>query len=235
MKENYIYLDEVFSEFDKVGVDLKRMNESDIDKVKSIVNQKEFIVWITDYISMSPFFINSFGANYYGFNDFDIEKKGNKLYQEFMHPDHYNDVHKTIAQLTNYPNDAFEMTYRVKNKAGEWRWTYSLTKTMTYKSDGQPKLVIAFVYDIGCLLNSLLSSCHSTSQLNPEHQILFDSLSEREVEVLKLIAEEKTSNQIGEDLNIAASTVNGHKNSMIKKLGVKNSFGLMKYATIFNL
>lgn len=235
MKENHFYLEEVFSEFHKVGVDLKRMNESDLNKVKSILNQKEFIVWVTDYTAMGPFFINNFAANYYGFDNSVIKKKGNSLYQEVIHPDHFNDVHKTIAQLTNYPNDPFEMTYRVKNKEGEWRWTYSLTKTMTFKADGMPKLVIAIVFDIGCLLNSKLASCEISSQLNPEYQKLFNKLSERELEVLKLIAKEKTSIQIGEDLNIAASTVNGHKNSMIQKLGVKNSFGLMKYATLFNL
>ena len=50
-------------------------------------------------------------------------------------------------------------------------------------------------------------------------------LSERENEVLKLIMEEKTNQEIADTLFISIRTVEGHKRSMLGKTGCKNSSG----------
>lgn len=58
----------------------------------------------------------------------------------------------------------------------------------------------------------------------------FSSLSPREKEVLQLIAEEHTSAEIGEILNISEKTVEKHRSSMIEKLKVRNLAGLVRFA-----
>ena len=55
-------------------------------------------------------------------------------------------------------------------------------------------------------------------------------LSERETEVLKLICLQKTAKEIGEILFISSKTVEGHRNSLFIKTGVKNVVGLVIYA-----
>ena len=55
-------------------------------------------------------------------------------------------------------------------------------------------------------------------------------LSEREIEVLKLISMQKTANEIGEILHITGRTVEGHKNNLFIKTGAKNIAGLVVYA-----
>ena len=55
-------------------------------------------------------------------------------------------------------------------------------------------------------------------------------LSEREIEVLRLICKEYTAKEIAEKLFISARTVEGHKNSMLEKIGAKNTVGLVIYA-----
>ncbi|MDG1334271.1 MAG: response regulator transcription factor [Crocinitomicaceae bacterium] len=57
-----------------------------------------------------------------------------------------------------------------------------------------------------------------------------NTLSEREVEILKLICQQKTSKEIAEVLFIAARTVDGHKNNLFAKTGAKNVAGLVIYA-----
>jgi len=52
-------------------------------------------------------------------------------------------------------------------------------------------------------------------------------LSERELEVLKLLAKGKTSEQIGLELNISPLTIKAHRRNMIKKLKVNNSAELI--------
>lgn len=55
-------------------------------------------------------------------------------------------------------------------------------------------------------------------------------LSEREEEVLRLVAEGKTAKEIGEALFISDRTVENYKNNILKKLGLHKTSDLIKYA-----
>ena len=55
-------------------------------------------------------------------------------------------------------------------------------------------------------------------------------LSEREIDVLKLLCQQKTAKEIGEKLFITKRTVEGHKNNLFIKTGAKNVAGLVIYA-----
>lgn len=52
----------------------------------------------------------------------------------------------------------------------------------------------------------------------------------REEEILKLICQQYTSEEIGEKLFISSKTVNGHRNNLLQKTGSKNTAGLVIYA-----
>lgn len=53
------------------------------------------------------------------------------------------------------------------------------------------------------------------------------SLTRREVEVLELICQEYTAKEIADKLFISPRTAEGHRRSLIEKLGVKNTAGLI--------
>jgi DNA-binding NarL/FixJ family response regulator len=55
-------------------------------------------------------------------------------------------------------------------------------------------------------------------------------LTRREKEVLCLIAREKTTPEIAEELFISTHTVDTHRKNLLAKLNVKNAAGLVKYA-----
>ncbi len=55
-------------------------------------------------------------------------------------------------------------------------------------------------------------------------------LSKRETEVLKLIVDEFSNQEIANELFISIRTVETHKRNLIEKLDVKNTTGLVKYA-----
>lgn len=60
-------------------------------------------------------------------------------------------------------------------------------------------------------------------------------LSSREIEILKLIAEEYTNPEIAEKLFLSIRTVDTHRRNLLQKLEVKNTAGLVKYAIRKNL
>lgn len=55
-------------------------------------------------------------------------------------------------------------------------------------------------------------------------------LTERELEIIRLIAKELSTNQIAEKLYISPATVETHRHNILKKLGVRNSIGIVMYA-----
>ena len=57
-----------------------------------------------------------------------------------------------------------------------------------------------------------------------------DNLSHREVEVLKLLIEGKTSREIAYDFNISINTVNSHRGNLLKKTNSKNVAELIRWS-----
>ncbi|GAB5522816.1 MAG: response regulator transcription factor [Roseivirga sp.] len=55
-------------------------------------------------------------------------------------------------------------------------------------------------------------------------------LTDREIEVLKLIADEHSNPEIAEKLFISIRTVDTHRRNLLEKIGAKNTAGLVKYA-----
>jgi DNA-binding NarL/FixJ family response regulator len=60
-------------------------------------------------------------------------------------------------------------------------------------------------------------------------------LTERENEIIILIAEGKTNGQIAELLFLSTHTINTHRKNIMSKLGVKNTAGIVMYAVKTNL
>ncbi len=56
------------------------------------------------------------------------------------------------------------------------------------------------------------------------------SITKRELEILELVVKEYTTKEIGEKLFISNNTVDTHRKNIMRKLEVKNTVGLVKYA-----
>jgi DNA-binding NarL/FixJ family response regulator len=63
-----------------------------------------------------------------------------------------------------------------------------------------------------------------------EKEALKGILTEREIQILKLIAQEYSGIQIAEKLFISPTTVESHRKNLFSKIGVNTSVGLVKYA-----
>lgn len=71
-----------------------------------------------------------------------------------------------------------------------------------------------------------------SAYLNPKPIVssAIDVLTKREQEVLTLIVDEKTTQEIARHLYISLATVETHRHHLIHKLGVKNTAGLVREA-----
>lgn len=74
-----------------------------------------------------------------------------------------------------------------------------------------------------------------TTNKNNQNRITNHFLTNREVEVLQLICDQKTTAEIGEILFISPRTVEGHRNNLLLKTESKNIAGLVFYAIQNNI
>jgi DNA-binding NarL/FixJ family response regulator len=87
----------------------------------------------------------------------------------------------------------------------------SVTSGDTYLSRGVGKILLSM-----------------NQKLQPNEDLA--SLTDRELEILKLISSELSNAEIAQNLDISRRTVETHRKNIMKKLGVKNSVGLARYA-----
>jgi DNA-binding NarL/FixJ family response regulator len=108
------------------------------------------------------------------------------------------------------------------------------------KSSGKDELVDA--------ITSILNGQHYFSE-ETTHSVMMDlvkgttkksksdpgELTEREIEVLELIVEQYTNQQIADKLHISIRTVDAHRRNLLQKTGAQNTAGLVTYAIRHNL
>ncbi|SMC36946.1 response regulator [Moheibacter sediminis] len=127
-----------------------------------------------------------------------------------------------IIALTSYEEGTFikqmlkngAMGYLLKNTD-----KIELSQAIQTVHSGQrylPELIKEF------LLNDSLGQ-HSHNQFIPK-------LTSREKEIVELVSQEFTTEEIAEKLFISTKTVESHKSNLFQKLGVKNSAGLVRVA-----
>ena len=83
----------------------------------------------------------------------------------------------------------------------------------------------------GKILNELDDQEIKTGQLSCDPI----SLSSREIEIIREIAQGKTNKQIAEELHLSAHTVMTHRKNIMNKLGINNTAGIVIYAVRENL
>jgi DNA-binding NarL/FixJ family response regulator len=82
------------------------------------------------------------------------------------------------------------------------------------------------------LMNTLVENLKKDQRVASKNS---SDLSEREIEIVKLLSEGLNSQEIGDMLFISKKTVDNHRLNILQKLNVKNVAGLIKYAIMNKL
>lgn len=126
-----------------------------------------------------------------------------------------DDSKSTVSELIEVEAEGYILKNSDKNEL-----VYAITKIMnnsTYYSSS----VIQILIDI---------NKESNRKPFPAKKTETEDLSEREIEVVKLICDELTSEEIAEKLHLAKTTVDVHRKNILRKIQKKNQIGIYKYA-----
>lgn len=142
--------------------------------------------------------------------------KENKINQKVIILSSYDDI-KIVEEVLKLGCKG----YITKNSAGE-----HIVNAIKAVANGEQY----FSNDIQKSLFTTFSGQQVSQKGDVPDKFLIDSLTEREVDVIRLIVKEYSSQEIADELNVSTRTVETHRKNLIKKLKVKNSVGLAMYA-----
>ncbi len=150
-----------------------------------------------------------------------MEQEAGNGWTEGLHPDDH-DLCLEIFLKSFSARQPFRMQYRLRSAAGEYCWIENAGAPMLNETGD-------FMGFIGCASDI---SGRRTSYFTPDEESvrMVFSLTERERQVLVLIAEGKSTKEAARRLGISYKTADSHRSRILEKLGVHETASMVRYA-----
>lgn len=187
-----------------------------------------------------------------GINPADFKNKSLSSFLNYLHPDdmeHWVDVYRKLVDFTinKMPKElraqlTYVWNYRFRTKAGEYVNIIQNSTTLEFDTDTKPYLMLSsYTVTFSKATMDIMASVKLLNA-NGEYETVFfrnfskqkllDDLSNRELDIVRLLALNYSSKAISEELNISPHTVDTHRRRIIKKMGVNSTgelIGMVKY------
>ena len=189
--------------------------DKDIEIVGSSLTGKEVIDWFDNKNNKADVLVLDITMPV--LDGFEVLKhfRENNIDQKVIILSSYDDI-KIVQEVLRLGSKG----YLSKNNAGE-----HIVNAIKAVANGEQ-------YFSNDIQSGLLKSF--SGQKVPEGEVpdkfVFESLTERELEVLKLISKEYNSIEMADALSLSTNTIDTYRKSLLKKLKVKNAVGLAMYA-----
>ena len=162
------------------------------------------------------------------FNQAWLEYRGRTLEQEMgsgwtdgIHPEDRGPCFESYLRAFT-AREPFHAQFRLKRADGSYRWVEA-SGVARFDDDGRFAGYLGSAADIHERKRGIFTP-------DSEAMRLVFSLTERERQVLVLIAEGKTTREVGTRLGISYKTADSHRSRILEKLGVHETASMVRYA-----
>lgn len=248
-KQNIDIYQEVFdsiNDYNKeiVNIHIKKLKELDAFLLPS---QSFFI--LTNTINNSYEFVSKNFEKTLGLSIEKMKKEGVPYWFGQHHPNDLKTWLNILNELMSFTmsevpvEDRKKLSYtwnlRIKNSKGVYVNLHKHQTPIAFDQTGKP--IVGISHNTVTSENFHLPIIASIKKLNDhdEYETIFyknytqnlltDGLSNREMDVLRLLALSNTSKEIAQKLFISPHTVDGHRRKIIKKTGLKSTGEIIQY------
>jgi DNA-binding CsgD family transcriptional regulator len=161
-----------------------------------------------------------------------IAEEGFDCYLKFIHQDTIKYVFPRFADFYKIAGDK-RITTEMQNFNVRGQWTDFYTSSMNSK---EYEVMVTMVIPVNDLPHNMrLAREIQDDPFVRKNFVKYEQLTDREKEIIAFVARGHTSEQIAERLFIAKNTVNTHRRNINKKLDIKHTSDLIRYAQAFGL
>jgi len=223
-----------------------------ITAYKTIDISEDVLIALYDNSSASVFFVSD-NIKKYNLTPESVIKWGGLLFFKMLHYSHYSFAYNAIKQeykfnksIKRQHTDKWNKIYcsglKLLDGNNQIKRAFIKGKQIQLNNDGQTNVSVYFLEEIP----HLVKSDHYWFRIeNEENTMAYsqqkgkknftDILSTREKEILKLLAQNKTSQQIAEALFLSKLTIETHRKNMVKRIGAINSTAMVHLCKMANL
>jgi len=205
-----------------------------------------------DHKKMQIIYASENAEKIIGYTSKELKEMGFKFYLKIFHPSHYGfpfrqirteyklfPLHKHLSMLDR---KIYLGGIKVIHKNGNLIRTFFKTKTLVVSEDNKPELSLMQGQDFTHLFKGksywirLSIAGHTYCYVSHSKKKEFkDIISPRELDILRLIAKNKSTQEIAAALHLSKSTVDTHRKNMIARTGVVNTTALTHICKIMEL
>lgn len=226
------------------------MNSLSQNVQKDIIRKIEVLNHIADEIpgviivhlikDLSVQYISKSGRDYLGLTLDKIKELGQDYYDTYFNPDDFDDYAPKVMAMFQRNNPTETVSFFQQVRSGfdaPWSWHFSTSRIFMRDAESNPLLSITISLPVD-------PEQHVTSKLEHlledyvffrKNKAIFHLLTNREREILKLLALSKSAQEIAESLIISPLTVETHRKNLRKKLNITSGYELTRFARAFDL
>lgn len=219
---------------------------------QAIDMSEDVIIALYNNSSASVFFVSE-NIKKYNLSPETIIKWGGLLFFKMLHYSHYSFAYNVIKHEYKFNRTIKRLQKNERNKIycsglklvdgnGQIKRVFIKGKQLLLDNTGQTNISVYFLEEIPHLVKSdhywfRLENKEKTIAYSQqkEKKVFTDILSNREKDILRLLALNKTSQQIAEELFLSKLTIETHRKNMIKRIGAINSTAMVHLCKMANL
>ncbi len=187
-----------------------------------------------------------------GYTSEELKGMGFQFYLKVFHPTHFGfpfrqiRIETKLCSLYKHLSVLDRKIYlgglKVIHKNGKLLRGFFKVKTLVVSENNKPELSLIQGQDFTHLFKGdsywirlkigAITYCYLSHSKRKEFK---DLISPRELDVLRLVAENKTTHEIATELNLSTQTIDTHRKNMIARTGVVNSTALTHLCKIMEI
>jgi DNA-binding CsgD family transcriptional regulator len=222
--------DEIFSE--KI--------RTKIDSVKHLFELMPGVVIIHNLHASGVVYMSTSGLHRLNVTLQELQDMGADYYRRFFNEDDAADYVPKVLGMLERNNDEETVSFFHQIRAHEnepWQWHVCGIRIFMRDDEGEPVLTITVAtpidgqhYYISKIERMLEEKITASKNAH-----LLALLTNRERQILKMMAKDDTSKHIAGELSIAEDTVKTHRRNIKRKLGLNNQYDLLRFAQTFDI
>lgn len=140
------------------------------------------ILYIYDLEENRNTYVNHQVEAVLGYSPAEIQAFGSDLFPTLIHPEDISRMASVFQQCDNLQDgDVIEVEYRMRHKAGEYRWLLSRDRVLSRNADGVPRQMLGVATDI-----TILKETQAALQQQAERERLVAAIAQRVRQSLNL-------------------------------------------------
>jgi DNA-binding CsgD family transcriptional regulator len=200
-------------------------------------DNSKYCYFLFRYASCRFIYMDSCYESFMGYAPKEHERGGLDFWFSKVHPDDRRMLGDRIIESLKVSKHLFNkkqrdphiLNYRFKKGTGEWMWIQHSVYNLSIDNDGKLDKVLHRLQLLD-LSEYPINDTEIMYKVVLNNSDPVNALTDREKQVLKLIAEGFSTKMISGQLKISINTVETHRRHLLEKLDAKNSMELIRKA-----